>query len=68
MPKLPNSLLKIRAGIVGQPQALQFGKLTEVEHFIDVTDAVFADVQLLQVRTVLEVCQCLNLVHTVGIL
>lgn len=59
----PHLLLKIGTGIVGQPQALQFGKLTEVEDFIDVADAVFADVKFLQVGAVLEVCQRLDLVH-----
>ena len=45
-------------GVLLQPQVLQSGEVSEVANLADVWDAVLADVEFLQICTILDVGEC----------
>ena len=47
-----------RTGVLLQPEVLQPGQVSEVANLADVWDAIFADVEFLQICTILDVGEC----------
>ena len=48
----------LRTGVLLQPQVLQSGEVSQIANLADVWDAIFANVEFLQICTILDVGEC----------